>query len=125
MSYEHIQIPASGDKITIENDKLVVTDNPILGYIEGDGIDDHTSTPYGHGFGWVDMDHDGLNDVFHDSDGDGVNDLTGHSYTSGFGHMGDGGMHPHDPMPWPVEPEVGPGGGGVMGPNDPMHGGMM
>ena len=38
MSYEHIQIPASGDKITIENNKLVVTDNPILGFIEGDGI---------------------------------------------------------------------------------------
>jgi len=38
MSYEHIQIPASGDKIKIENDKLVVTDNPILGFIEGDGI---------------------------------------------------------------------------------------
>jgi len=38
MSYEHIQIPASGDKITIENDKLVVSDNPILGFIEGDGI---------------------------------------------------------------------------------------
>ena len=38
MSYEHIKIPASGDKITIENDKLVVTDNPILGFIEGDGI---------------------------------------------------------------------------------------
>lgn len=38
MSYEHIQIPAGGDKIKIENDKLVVTDNPILGFIEGDGI---------------------------------------------------------------------------------------
>ncbi len=38
MSYEHIKIPASGDKITIENNKLVVTDNPILGFIEGDGI---------------------------------------------------------------------------------------
>ena len=38
MSYEHIQIPAGGDKITIENDKLVVSDNPILGFIEGDGI---------------------------------------------------------------------------------------
>jgi isocitrate dehydrogenase len=38
MSYQHIQIPASGDKITIENNKLVVTDNPILGFIEGDGI---------------------------------------------------------------------------------------
>ena len=38
MSYEHIQIPASGDKITIEDNKLVVSDNPILGFIEGDGI---------------------------------------------------------------------------------------
>ncbi len=38
MSYEHIKIPASGDKITIENNRLVVTDNPILGFIEGDGI---------------------------------------------------------------------------------------
>jgi isocitrate dehydrogenase len=38
MSYQHIQIPESGDKITVQNDKLVVTDNPILGYVEGDGI---------------------------------------------------------------------------------------
>jgi isocitrate dehydrogenase len=38
MSYEHIQIPASGEKITIENDQLVVPDNPILGFVEGDGI---------------------------------------------------------------------------------------
>ena len=38
MSYDHIKIPASGDKITIENNKLVVSDNPILGFIEGDGI---------------------------------------------------------------------------------------
>jgi len=38
MSYQHIQMPESGDKITIENDKLVVTDNPILGFVEGDGI---------------------------------------------------------------------------------------
>jgi isocitrate dehydrogenase len=38
MSYEHIQIPSSGDKITVENGKLVVSDNPILGFVEGDGI---------------------------------------------------------------------------------------
>jgi isocitrate dehydrogenase len=38
MSYQHIKIPSSGDKIRIENNKLVVTDNPILGFIEGDGI---------------------------------------------------------------------------------------
>ena len=38
MSYQHIEIPAGGEKITIENDKLVVPDNPILGFVEGDGI---------------------------------------------------------------------------------------
>ena len=38
MSYKHIKIPASGDKITIRNNRLVVSDNPILGFIEGDGI---------------------------------------------------------------------------------------
>ncbi len=38
MSYEHIQIPAGGEKITIKNNKLVVPDNPILGFVEGDGI---------------------------------------------------------------------------------------
>jgi isocitrate dehydrogenase len=38
MSYQHIKIPASGDKITVKDNKLVVTDNPILGFIEGDGI---------------------------------------------------------------------------------------
>jgi hypothetical protein len=92
--------------------------------IGGDGIDDHTSTPYGHGFGWVDADHDGMNDVFHDSDGDGVNDLTGHSYVFGFRHMGDGGMHQHDPTPWPVGPDAGQGDDGVMAPSDPMPGPM-
>jgi len=38
MSYQHINIPTTGDKITIKDNKLVVTDNPILGFIEGDGI---------------------------------------------------------------------------------------
>ncbi|MGB1581829.1 MAG: isocitrate dehydrogenase (NADP(+)), partial [Nevskiales bacterium] len=38
MGYEHIRIPEAGEKITVENDKLVVPDNPILGYVEGDGI---------------------------------------------------------------------------------------
>ena len=38
MSYEHIKIPAGGEKITVVNDKLVVPDNPILGFVEGDGI---------------------------------------------------------------------------------------
>lgn len=38
MAYKHIQLPESGQKITVRNNKLVVPDNPILGYIEGDGI---------------------------------------------------------------------------------------
>jgi len=38
MSYRHVKIPESGQKVTVSNNKLVVTDNPILGYVEGDGI---------------------------------------------------------------------------------------
>jgi isocitrate dehydrogenase len=38
MSYRHVKLPESGDKIAIQDNKLVVTDNPILGFIEGDGI---------------------------------------------------------------------------------------
>jgi len=38
MSYRHVKIPETGQKIRIENNRLVVSDNPILGYIEGDGI---------------------------------------------------------------------------------------
>ena len=38
MSYKHIKLPESGDKITIKNNALEVSDNPILGYVEGDGI---------------------------------------------------------------------------------------
>jgi isocitrate dehydrogenase len=38
MSYRHIQIPQSGEKITVRNDRLQVPDNPILGFVEGDGI---------------------------------------------------------------------------------------
>ena len=38
MAFQHIKLPEQGDKIRIENGKLVVSDQPILGYIEGDGI---------------------------------------------------------------------------------------
>ncbi len=39
MAYEKIIVPAEGDKITVDkNGKLVVSDHPILMYIEGDGI---------------------------------------------------------------------------------------
>jgi len=38
MSYRHIKIPQTGQKITIQNNRLQVSDNPILGFVEGDGI---------------------------------------------------------------------------------------
>lgn len=38
MPYDKIVVPQEGDKITIENGKLKVSDHPILAYIEGDGI---------------------------------------------------------------------------------------
>ena len=38
MSYQHVKLPTGGAKITIKDGKLVVPDNPILGYVEGDGI---------------------------------------------------------------------------------------
>jgi isocitrate dehydrogenase len=37
MSYEHIQIPAGGEKITIAGGKLKVPECPIVPFIEGDG----------------------------------------------------------------------------------------
>ncbi len=38
MSYRHIRLPEAGDKIRIADDRLVVTNRPLLGYVEGDGI---------------------------------------------------------------------------------------
>ncbi len=39
MGYQHIQIPADGEKITVNSDfSLSVPNNPIIPYIEGDGI---------------------------------------------------------------------------------------
>jgi isocitrate dehydrogenase len=38
MTYQHIKIPSEGQKITVENGKLVVPDKPIVAFIEGDGI---------------------------------------------------------------------------------------
>ena len=38
MTYKHIQIPNEGTKIALKNGNLVVPDNPIIPYIEGDGI---------------------------------------------------------------------------------------
>ena len=38
MSYQHTTIPETGDKIRIVGGRLTVTDQPILGFVEGDGI---------------------------------------------------------------------------------------
>jgi isocitrate dehydrogenase len=38
MSYQHVKLPAGGAKISVQGGKLVVPDNPILGFVEGDGI---------------------------------------------------------------------------------------
>ena len=39
MGYQHIQVPASGEKITVNQDgSLNVPNNPIIPFIEGDGI---------------------------------------------------------------------------------------
>src|SRR5438105_9685072 len=38
-SYEHVKVPTGGQKITVNKDfNLTVTDNPIIPFIEGDGI---------------------------------------------------------------------------------------
>lgn len=36
--YKHIQTPAEGESITFENGQYIVPDNPIIPFIEGDGI---------------------------------------------------------------------------------------
>ncbi|RFF32822.1 isocitrate dehydrogenase (NADP(+)) [Wenzhouxiangella sediminis] len=38
MGFKHVSMPESGEKIRVEDDKMIVGDEPILGYIEGDGI---------------------------------------------------------------------------------------
>lgn len=39
MSYQHIQVPVSGDKITVDNNgQIQVPNNPIVPFIRGDGI---------------------------------------------------------------------------------------
>ena len=38
MSYQHTRVPDTGDKVRVADGRLVVTDQPILGFVEGDGI---------------------------------------------------------------------------------------
>ncbi len=37
-AYRHIKIPTTGTKITVKDGKLTVPDQPIVGFVEGDGI---------------------------------------------------------------------------------------
>jgi isocitrate dehydrogenase len=37
MSYTNVTVPTGGAKISIENGKLNVPNNPIIPYVEGDG----------------------------------------------------------------------------------------
>ena len=36
--FKNIKVPKNGEKITVKNEKLVIPDNPIIAFIEGDGI---------------------------------------------------------------------------------------
>lgn len=38
MSYQHVKLPEGGEKIRIQDGEIRIPDQPILGYIEGDGI---------------------------------------------------------------------------------------
>lgn len=38
MNYQHITLPQNGEKISVKNGRLVVPNQPILGFVEGDGI---------------------------------------------------------------------------------------
>jgi isocitrate dehydrogenase len=38
MAYKHIRIPTVGEKITVQDGKLNVPEQPIVGFVEGDGI---------------------------------------------------------------------------------------
>jgi isocitrate dehydrogenase len=38
MTYQHIRLPAEGEKIEVRDGLLQVPDHPIVGYVEGDGI---------------------------------------------------------------------------------------
>jgi len=38
MAYENIQVPSEGQKIRFENGRMIIPNNPILCFIEGDGI---------------------------------------------------------------------------------------
>ena len=38
MTYKHVKLPNTGEKISIHAGKLAIPEQPIIGFIEGDGI---------------------------------------------------------------------------------------
>ena len=38
MTYKHVKLPDMGEKISVRNNKLFIPEQPIIGFIEGDGI---------------------------------------------------------------------------------------
>jgi len=38
MSFQHIVVPSDGEKVTVKDGKVYIPDNPIIAFIEGDGI---------------------------------------------------------------------------------------
>lgn len=44
MTYQNIKIPTNGTPITVENQKILIPDQPIIPFIEGDGIGKDIST---------------------------------------------------------------------------------
>ena len=48
MTYQHAQVPADGQKIASDSGSLNVPDNPIIPFIEGDGIGPDISNAMKH-----------------------------------------------------------------------------
>ena len=38
MKYQHVRVPTDGVRISVQDDQLVVSDTPIIPFIQGDGI---------------------------------------------------------------------------------------
>lgn len=96
-------VDANGDGINDLNNEFArgygfqwrVTD------VDGNGIDDTDGTPFRHGFGWIDQDQDGTNDLFVDNNGDLINDLCGMSYGGRYMMLSDNDQL-RDNIDWPM-----------------------